>query len=414
MNREKNVSKSRLFTSEHVSPGHPDKLADQISDACLDAIYAVDRSLTTRVAVETMLKGNVVIIAGEVSCAKSLDIDYEAIVRQTLRNNFYTKEYSPMYNDEDVIVVNLISEQSKDIAQCVNSNERKGVGAGDQGIMFGYAVDEAPDMTGWCHYLSRYLVDRIYEYFIQHIMDYETINKYFPDFKVQVTCAYDDDKVFVRDVNVSIAHENAETLDSVRKEVGDFVRRMMLYLAIKHNALEIADTTYHVNANGPFTIYGPIADTGLTGRKIVCDQYGGYAPVGGGAFSGKDLTKIDRTAAYMARYFAQMTLREIKQGRYYFGGTREKVRSVQCNVSYIIGDVYPVTVDFIVTFDNGETEYITAGRDIIERFSVENMCDMFLDNIKSFEKLSARCHIGTTSANDEIKPWEFDIYGECE
>jgi hypothetical protein len=116
----------------------------------------------------------------------------------------------------------------------------------------------------------------------------------------------------------------------------------------------------------------------------------------------------------MARYFAQMTLREIKQGRYYFGGTREKVRSVQCNVSYIIGDVYPVTVDFIVTFDNGETEYITAGRDIIERFSVENMCDMFLDNIKSFEKISARCHIGTTSANDEIKPWEFDIYGECE
>lgn len=408
MNREKNVRKSRLFTSEHVSPGHPDKLADQISDACLDAIYAVDRSLNTRVAVETMLKGNVVIIAGEVSCPKPLDIDYEAIVRQTLRNNFYTKEYSPMYNDEDVIVVNLISEQSKDIAQCVNSNERKGVGAGDQGIMFGYAVDEAPDMTGWCHYISRYLVDRIYEHFI----GYKMKNKYFPDFKVQVTCEYDDDKVFVRDVNVSIAHEKAEALDSVREEIGDFVRRMMLYLAIKGDTLEISDTTYHVNANGPFTIYGPIADTGLTGRKIVCDQYGGYAPVGGGAFSGKDLTKIDRTAAYMARYFAKMTLREIKRGRYDFGDRRENVRSVQCNVSYIIGDVYPVTVDFIVTFDSGETDYITAGRDIVEYFSVETMCDMFLDKIKSFEKLSARCHVGKTNGYDESKPWEFDT--NCE
>lgn len=402
MNREKNVSKSRLFTSEHVSPGHPDKLADQISDACLDAIYAVDRSLNTRVAVETMLKGNVVIIAGEVSCPKPLDIDYEAIVRQTLRNNFYTKEYSPMYNDEDVIVVNLISEQSKDIAQCVNSNERKGVGAGDQGIMFGYAVDEAPDMTGWCHYISRYLVDRIYEHFI----GYKMKNKYFPDFKVQVTCEYDDDKVFVRDVNVSIAHEKAEALDSVREEIGEYVRRMMLYLAIKHDTLEVTDTTYHVNANGPFTIYGPIADTGLTGRKIVCDQYGGYAPVGGGAFSGKDLTKIDRTAAYMARYFAQMTLREIKQGRYNFGDRRENVRSVQCNVSYIIGDVYPVTVDFIVTYDSGETDYFTAGRDMVEYFSVETMCGMFLDNIKSFEKLSARCHVGKTNGYDESKPWE--------
>lgn len=402
MNREKDVRKSRLFTSEHVSPGHPDKLADQISDACLDAIYAVDRSLNTRVAVETMLKGNVVIIAGEVSCPKPLDIDYEAIVRQTLRNNFYTKEYSPMYNDEDVIVVNLISEQSKDIAQCVNSNERKGVGAGDQGIMFGYAVDEAPDMTGWCHYISRYLVDRIYEHFI----GYKMKNKYFPDFKVQVTCEYDDDKVFVRNVNVSIAHEKAEALDSVREEIGDFVRRMMLYLAIKGDTLEISDTTYHVNANGPFTIYGPIADTGLTGRKIVCDQYGGYAPVGGGAFSGKDLTKIDRTAAYMARYFAKMTLREIKQGRYDFGDRRENVRSVQCNVSYIIGDVYPVTVDFIVTFDSGETDYITAGRDIVEYFSVETMCDMFLNNIKSFEKLSSRCHVGKTNGYDESKPWE--------
>lgn len=410
MNKEKHLRKSRLFTSEHVSPGHPDKLADQISDACLDAIYAVDRSLNTRVAVETMLKGNVVVIAGEVSCAKPLDIDYEAIVRQTLRNNFYTKEYSPLYNDEDVVVVNLISEQSKDIAQCVNSNERKGVGAGDQGIMFGYAVDEAPDMTGWCHYLSRYIVDSIYEHFIGK----ETINKYFPDFKVQVTCEYDDDKVFVRDVNVSIAHEKAETLDSVREEISEYVRRLMVYLAIKHDVLEVADTTYHVNANGPFTIYGPIADTGITGRKIVCDQYGGYAPVGGGAFSGKDLTKIDRTAAYMARYFAQMTLREIKRGRYNFGDRREHVRSVQCNVSYIIGDVYPVTVDFIVTFDSGETDYITAGCDIIERFSVETMCDMFLDNIKSFEKLSARCHIGTTTINDEIKPWEFEINCECE
>lgn len=407
MNKDENKT-GYLFTSEHVSPGHPDKLADQISDACLDALYSIDRSLSTRVAIETLLKGNVVILAGEVSAAKPIDnIDYTSIVKKVLRKNGYTKEWSPMYNDETISVANLITEQSPDIAACVNSREDKDVGAGDQGIMFGFAIDEAPDKTGWCHYISRCLVDDIFHNFI-------TLQggkcKYFPDFKVQCTCEYVADTVKIKLINVSIAHSKDDDLDAVRAEISEFVSQWLnkkynnyqyYYNLVGNQFPDISDVSIRVNQNGPFTIYGPIADTGMTGRKIVCDQYGGYAPVGGGAFSGKDLTKIDRTAAYAARQIAKYVLITWNQ-------TNDiKIKSVQCNLSYIIGDEYPISVDFIAMTRDDMRIYFNMDY-LKNMFSVKAMFDRFERDIESFSEISSGCHIGDNEYYD--CPWEcFDF-----
>lgn len=385
--------KTRIFTSEQVSPGHPDKLADQISDAFVDAYYNLDNSTDTRVAVETLLKGNMVVIAGEVSCKSEEKVDHEDIVRKVLKRNRYTKEISPDFNDENVIILDLISEQSKDIATCVNATHTKEIGAGDQGIMFGYAVNEAPDKTGWCHYLSRLLVFHLYRKFI--IKD--NCAKYRPDFKVQVTCEYSEGKVAIKVVNVSISHSKDVSLLEVRNEIFDYVLRVLKneieYGSIKGHSmlngdgdiLTLDDIKITVNANGPFTVFGPIADAGVTGRKIVCDQYGGYAPVGGGAFSGKDLTKIDRTAAYTAKIISDLMLDEIPDAY-----------SVQTNVSYIIGNPQPVSVDFICTFNDGSVEHYSGDESDKEMLSMKEMLSSEMKDLLSgnYSKLSAGCHFG--------------------
>lgn len=414
---EKNKENKRKYTfsSEHVSPGHPDKLCDQISDACVNAIYDINPSSDTRIAIETMIKGNVVILAGEVSInnnnysSNDVKIDYEYIVKRVLRKNYYTKAISPQFNDENVVVVNLISQQSNDIAQCVNRNEHKSLGAGDQGIMFGFAFNEAPDSTGWCHYIARYIVFRLYEKFIKQ----DNCKIYKPDFKVQVTCDYINDKVVLKLINVSISHNKDVNIIDIRNEIEKFVRIEMKLIEAYNDLDDIYveypnfdDYTVLVNQNGPFTIFGPVADCGLTGRKIVCDQYGGYAPVGGGAFSGKDLTKIDRTAAYMSRlissYFLKFFLKKSS-----IDDKIKKIRTVQTNVSYIIGEETANNISIILTFDDGTKKYIDCDNDydLYELFNVENMYQFFQNSNREidFENLSAMCHYGHFSGTELFK-----------
>ena len=280
-----------LFTSESVSEGHPDKVADQISDAVLDAILSQDK--TSRVAAETLVKDNLVVLAGEITTGAK--VDYQNVVRRTIKRIGYDDPVIG-FDTHTCTVIVAYGEQSKDIAQGVDRELDTDQGAGDQGLMFGYACDETPSLMPLAIYLSHRLVERQSELRRDGRLPWLR-----PDAKSQVTIRYSNGKPDAIDtVVLSTQHKPGLTHQQIEEAVVEQIIKPVL----PKNLLK-GKVKYLVNPTGSFEIGGPKGDCGLTGRKIIVDTYGGSAPHGGGAFSGKDPSKVDRSAAYAARYVAK-------------------------------------------------------------------------------------------------------------
>jgi S-adenosylmethionine synthetase len=307
-------SRRYLFTSESVTEGHPDKIADQISDAILDAIFAQDPY--GRVACETLVTTGLAFVAGEISTKCYVDIP--KVVRETIRDVGYTRaKYG--FDYETCAVLNAIQEQSSDIALGVDIQ-----GAGDQGLMFGYATDETPELMPMPIMLAHKLVRRLAEVRRKEILDYLR-----PDGKSQVTIEYVERKPSrVDTVVIAAQHSPDVPLKQLRE---DIIEKVILPVLPK-DLVDLDLINYHINPTGRFVIGGPHGDTGLTGRKIIADTYGGVGSHGGGAFSGKDPTKVDRSASYTARYIAK---------NFVAAGLAKKC---EVQLAYAIGIADPVSV----------------------------------------------------------------------
>ena len=315
-----------LFTSESVSEGHPDKMADQISDAILDRILADDRE--ARVAVETLVKTGMVLVAGEV--ATSTYVDLEDIVRGVVTDIGYTSS-EVGFDGASCAVLNAIGKQSRDIALGVDERDDKEQGAGDQGLMFGYASNETDVLMPAPIYYAHRLVERQAQLRKEGALPWLR-----PDAKSQVTLRYEHGKPVAVDALVlSTQHDAGVSQADIREAMMEMVIREVLPAAWLH-----ADTRYHINPTGQFVIGGPVGDCGLTGRKIIVDTYGGMARHGGGAFSGKDPSKVDRSAAYAGRYVAKNIVA---------AGLAERC---ELQVSYAIGVAEPTSIA-LNTFGTG-------------------------------------------------------------
>ena len=282
-----------LFTSESVSMGHPDKLADQISDGVLDAYLALDPF--SRVACETLVTTGLAVVAGEITSKGT--IDYQKVVRDVIRDVGYTDDEMGISADTCSVLV-AVGKQSGDIAMGVNEDDSKGkdIGAGDQGLMFGYACNETPELMPLPIALSHRILNRLTEARKKGEVDWLR-----PDSKSQVTIEYEGNTPKrVDTIVVSTQHAPHVSNEEIRKFVIEKICKPLL-----PKDLDISNITYHINPTGRFVVGGPHGDCGLTGRKIIVDTYGGWGRHGGGAFSGKDPTKVDRSAAYMARHIAK-------------------------------------------------------------------------------------------------------------
>ncbi len=280
-----------LFSSESVTEGHPDKVSDLISDSVLDAFLSQDPE--SKVACETMVTTNTVIVAGEVNASLKTPIDYDRLVRKVVREIGYTDSNSG-FEADTLKITNLIHEQSRDINQGLTVTGQ--LGAGDQGMMFGFACRDTESLMPMPIWLSHRLA-----FGLTKARKDKRVPWLRPDGKVQVTVQYKDDKPVALHTFV-LSTQHSDTVD--QKTIEAFVKNELLPGLIPSN-LSTQNTRYYVNPSGRFVIGGPDGDCGLTGRKIIVDTYGGYAPHGGGAFSGKDSSKVDRSAAYMARYIAK-------------------------------------------------------------------------------------------------------------
>ena len=323
------MSEYSIFTSESVSEGHPDKMADQISDAVLDAIIADDPH--ARVAVETMVKTGMAIVAGEVRT--STYVELEDIVRQVILDIGYDSS-DVGFDGATCAVLNGIGKQSADIAVGVDEAENKEQGAGDQGLMFGYATNETDTLMPAPIYFSHRLVERQAE-----LRKSGRLGWLRPDAKSQVTLRYENGKpVAVDAVVLSTQHSPDIKLADLREAVMEEIVRPVLPSEWLHG-----DTQYHINPTGNFVIGGPMGDCGLTGRKIIVDTYGGMARHGGGAFSGKDPSKVDRSAAYAGRYVAKNIVA---------AGLADKC---EIQISYAIGVAEPTSIS-VNTFGTGKLD----------------------------------------------------------
>ena len=320
---------SHLFTSESVSEGHPDKIADQISDAVLDAIIVQDPG--ARVACETMVKTGVAIVAGEVTT--SAWIDLEALTRKVILDIGYNSS-DVGFDGETCGVLNLIGKQSPDINRGVDRGNPENQGAGDQGLMFGYATNETSEyMPAAIHYAHR-LVEQQTKIRKKKNSPLPWLR---PDAKSQVTLRYEDDKAVAIDaVVLSTQHDP----NVKQKDLIEAVREEILKPVLPEKWLH-KGTKFHINPTGKFVIGGPVGDCGLTGRKIIVDTYGGWARHGGGAFSGKDPSKVDRSAAYAARYVAKNIVA---------AGIADRC---EVQVSYAIGVAQPTSIS-VTTFGTGK------------------------------------------------------------
>lgn len=370
------MSKSHLFTSESVSEGHPDKVADQISDAILDSIFEQDPK--ARVACETLINTGMVVLSGEITTEAWVDM--QEIVRDTVRNIGYTS--SEMGFDADsCAVITSIDKQSPDIAMGVNEGEGDDheQGAGDQGLMFGYACNETDVLMPAPITYAHKLVKRQAE-----VRKNGTLNWLRPDAKSQVTFRYEDGvPVSIDAVVLSTQHSPDISLSALREAIMDEVIKPVLPAE-----LITKDTKFHINPTGNFVIGGPVGDCGLTGRKIIVDTYGGMARHGGGAFSGKDPSKVDRSAAYAGRYVAKNIVA---------AGLADKC---EIQISYAIGVAEPTSIS-IETFGTGKIDDSRIEELVREHFDLKpkGLIQM-LDLLRPiYANTAAYGHFGRTEEN---------------
>ncbi len=369
---------NHLFTSESVSGGHPDKLADQVSDAVLDAILEQDKD--ARVACETMAKTGMIVLAGEITT--SAVIDYEAVVRRTVTDIGYNCS-EVGFDGESCAVINALGQQSPDIAMGVDREDKESQGAGDQGLMFGYASNETDVLMPAPITYSHLLVEKQAE-----LMKNGTLPFLRPDAKSQVTFRYEDDKpVAIDAVVLSTQHSPDVSLKDLQEAVMEEIIKPIL----PANWLN-SDTLYHINPTGNFVIGGPVGDCGLTGRKIIVDTYGGMARHGGGAFSGKDPSKVDRSAAYAGRYVAKNIVA---------AGLAERC---EIQISYAIGVAEPTSIS-IETFGTGthsdeQIEALVRKHFDLRPYGIMTMLDL-LQPI--YQQTAAYGHFGR---EDIGLPWE--------
>lgn len=383
------LNNKRLFTSESVTEGHPDKIADQVSDAILDAILKDDPN--ARVACETTVTTGMALIAGEISTTTYVDIP--KVVRETIKEIGYTRaKYG--YDYETMAILTAIDEQSPDIAQGVDKaleyrdkdseEEIEATGAGDQGLMFGYATNETETYMPLAIYLSHQLAKRLSD-----VRKDGTLNYLRPDGKVQVTVEYDenDNPVRIDTIVVSTQHAEDVTLEQIQEDIKTHV----IYPTVPENLIN-EQTKFYINPTGRFVIGGPQGDAGLTGRKIIVDTYGGYARHGGGCFSGKDPTKVDRSAAYAARYVAKNIVA---------AGLAD-----QCEVqlAYAIGVAEPVSIA-IDTFGTGKVSEGQLVEAVRKHFDLRPAGIIKMLDLKQpiYKQTAAYGHFGRT---DVLFPWE--------
>ncbi|MFC6275577.1 methionine adenosyltransferase [Levilactobacillus tangyuanensis] len=382
------MQERHLFTSESVSEGHPDKIADQISDAILDAMLAQDPD--SRVACETSVTTGLVLVFGEVSTKAYVDI--QKIVRETIKRIGYTDGQYGFDGDNCAVLV-AIDEQSPDIAQGVDDSleTRSGdsdpldqIGAGDQGLMFGYAVDETPQLMPLPITLSHALMQRI-----AMLRKTDAIDYLRPDAKTEVTVEYDENNKPMRvdTVVLSTQHDPEISLDQIRQDVIEQVIKPTI-------PAELLDdkTKYFINPTGRFVIGGPQGDAGLTGRKIIVDTYGGAAHHGGGCFSGKDATKVDRSASYAARYIAKNIV------------AAKLATECEVQIAYAIGVAEPVSV-YVNTFGTGKVTESKLSEAVREFFDLRPAGIIEMLDLKRpiYEQTAAYGHFGRT---DIDLPWE--------
>ncbi|MEP1471261.1 MAG: methionine adenosyltransferase [Halieaceae bacterium] len=368
------MSEYAIFTSESVSEGHPDKMADQISDAILDAIIKDDKN--ARVAVETMVKTGMVVVAGEVTTDTYVDL--EDVVRDVVIDIGYNSS-DVGFDGASCAVLNAIGKQSPDIAMGVDEGADKEQGAGDQGLMFGYATNETDVLMPAPIYFSHRLVERQAE-----LRKNGTLPWLRPDAKSQVTLRYDNGKpVAIDAVVLSTQHDEDISQKDIHEAIMDLVVKEVLPQQWLH-----ADTKYHINPTGQFIIGGPVGDCGLTGRKIIVDTYGGMARHGGGAFSGKDPSKVDRSAAYAGRYVAKNIVA---------AGLAERC---EIQVSYAIGVAEPTSIA-INTFGTGRIADDSIAQLVGEHFELRpaGLVEMLDLKRPIYRKTAAYGHFGREDAD---------------
>ena len=403
------TTKRFLFTSESVTEGHPDKVCDQISDAILDEFLTKDPQ--SRVAAETLATTGMVLVSGEIT--SNCYVDIPQVVRNTIKNIGYKGQAGGGFDCDTCAVLTSIDEQSCDIAGGVNKayetrsenadtsvSETENIGAGDQGIMFGYACDETPELMPLPISLAHKLAYRLTQVRKEGLLSYLR-----PDGKSQVSVEYVDDKP-VRIDTVLLSTQHAVEIDGisdnskVQERIYNDLKKYIIDYVFENESIKLdSETKILINPSGRFVVGGPQGDTGLTGRKIIVDTYGGYSRHGGGAFSGKDPTKVDRSAAYAARYVAKNIVA---------AGLASKC---EIELAYAIGVAEPVSI-FVDTFGTGKisddeiSELIRTNFDlrpaaIIKNFDLRNLPAK--NNGKFYQKLAAYGHLGRT---DLFVPWE--------
>jgi S-adenosylmethionine synthetase len=368
------MSEYTVFTSESVSEGHPDKMADQISDAILDAIIADDPN--ARVAVETMVKTGMAIVAGEVTT--NTYVDLEEVVRGVILDIGYNSS-DVGFDGASCAVLNAIGKQSHDIAMGVNEGENKELGAGDQGLMFGYATNETEVLMPAPIYYAHRLVERQ-----AHLRKDGVLPWLRPDAKSQVTLRYENGKpVAVDAVVLSTQHNPDISQQDIQEAIMESVIKHVLPAEWLH-----AGTRFHINPTGLFVIGGPVGDCGLTGRKIIVDTYGGMARHGGGAFSGKDPSKVDRSAAYAGRYVAKNIVA---------AGLADRC---EIQVSYAIGVAEPTSIS-VNCFGTGKLPDAEIVELVRTHFELRPHGLIEMLNLKRpiYRKTAAYGHFGRTDAD---------------